>query len=956
VGIIITFIAPEPSFMKKLTLVFLCLSFAATAQKKKISSAPVKVPLTPAVYDSWKDISAKIISTDGQYAAITINPQDGDGRTCFFNLATLKEDSIQRADETKITFDSKFAVFKIKPEKEKVKELRRQKKKKEDLPKDSLGIFSFTDRKLEKIANVKSFKVPEKSGRWAAWQLEAIKEETKPKAKTDTVKKATPEAKSKKPKKNSDDNGYTLTLRNLSTKQDIQFGYVREYAFAKFGQGLLFSTTGNDSTLISGVYWYDLQKSTLQNLHTGKTKYKYKGLSISEDGAQASFLLDMDTTKAPNHFFSIYHWKTGDSQATVLVNAQHTNIPANWLVSEHAVPEFSKDGSKLFVGLMPMPLTQDTLKLEEEIVKVEVWNWRDSVLYTQQNSGLEAEKKRSNKAVINLADKSLTLLGNTTIPSVTLGDEGNAPIALGLSDKPYRWSDFFDITGYSDVYTIDVNSGASKRVASKIKGDINLSPKANYIFWFSLPDTAWFAHHIASGKTQSLTKALPVSFADEEDDHPDYPSSYGFAGWLENDSRFLIYDRYDIWSIDPQGKSEAVNLTKVGRIQKLVFRYTRLDPEEKFIKNDATLLLTVFDDQTKATGYYSLSLKTGELKKLISGNYRYASVSKALQADRILFTRENYNEFPDVWVSNMGFTTPKKLTMANPQMKNYLWGRVEMINYTSLDNVPLKGLLYKPEGFDPTKKYPMIVYFYEKSSDGLYSHYRPQPSASTIQRTTYVSNGYLVFVPDIVYKKGLPGESAYNCIMPGVNQLIGQGFVDEKNIGIQGQSWGGYQTAYLITRTNLFKAAGAGAAVVNMTSAYGGIRWGSGMSRMFQYERTQSRIGGTLWEKPLYYIENSPLFYADKIQTPVLIMQNDKDDAVPWYQGIEFYMALRRLHKPVWMLVYNDEVHNLQKRQNREDYDIRLMQFFDYYLKSAPEPAWMKKGIPAIEKGITTGY
>lgn len=947
-----------------LCIILLCLSFAAAAQKKKTPAAPVKKPLTPAVYDGWKDVSAKLISTDGQYAAITISPQDGDGRVSFFNLTTLKEDSVQRAEDTRITFDSKFAVFKIKPQKEKVKELRRQKKKKDDLPKDSLGVFSFADRKLEKIANVKSFKVPEKTGQWAAWQLEALKEEAKPKAKADTAKKEAPApkkeapvAKGKKPKKkNSDDNGYTLVLRNLATKQNVEFGYVKDYAFAKFGQGLLFTTTGNDSSMAAGIYWYDLKKGTLQNLHAGKSKYKYRGLAISEDGTQASFLLDTDTTKAPNHFFKLYHWKAGDNQAAVLVDAQHARVPANWFVSEHATPDFSKDGSKLFLGLMPKPLVQDTLKLEEEIVKVEVWNWRDSVLYTQQNTGLEAERRRSNRAVINLSDKSLTLLGSSTIPSVMLGDEGNASIALGVSDRPYRWSDFYDPSGFSDVYTIDVKTGKSKRVVEKIKGNVNLSPKANYITWFSLPDTAWFAYDIASGKTQSLTKSLPVAFADEEDDHPDYPSSYGAAGWLENDSRMLVYDRYDIWSIDPQGKAPAVNLTKIGRTQKLTFRYVRLNPEDRFIKNDATILLSVFNDQTKATGYYSLSLKTGELKSLIYGNYRYAGVSKALDSDRILFTRENYNEFPDVWLSNMSFSAPKKITTANPQMKNYLWGTVEMITYTSLDNAPLQGLLYKPENFDPKKKYPMLVYFYEKSSDGLYSHFKPQPAWSIIQRVMCVSNDYLVFIPDIIYKNGLPGESAYNCIMPGVNQLIGQGFVDEKNIGIQGQSWGGYQTAYVITRTNLFKAAGAGAAVVNMTSAYGGIRWGSGMSRMFQYEKSQSRIGGTLWEKPLYYIENSPLFYADKIQTPVLIMQNDKDDAVPWYQGIEFYMALRRLQKPAWMLVYNDEVHNLQKRQNREDYDIRLMQFFDYYLKGAPEPAWMKKGIPATEKGITTGY
>jgi dipeptidyl aminopeptidase/acylaminoacyl peptidase len=250
----------------------------------------------------------------------------------------------------------------------------------------------------------------------------------------------------------------------------------------------------------------------------------------------------------------------------------------------------------------------------------------------------------------------------------------------------------------------------------------------------------------------------------------------------------------------------------------------------------------------------------------------------------------------------------------------------------------------------------MIVYFYERNSDNLHDYTHPTPLRSTINRTTYVSDGYLVFVPDIVYKIGFPGESAYNSIMPGVTSLIEKGFVDEKNIGIQGHSWGGYQAAYLVTRTNLFKAAEAGAIVANMTSAYGGIRWGSGMSRMFQYERTQSRIWGTLWEKPLLYLENSPLFFADKIETPMLLLHNDADTAVPWYQGIEMYMAMRRLNKPVWMLNYNGEPHWPVKRENRMDFQIRMKQFFDFYLKGAEEPLWMKEGIPAIEKGIQTGY
>ena len=246
----------------------------------------------------------------------------------------------------------------------------------------------------------------------------------------------------------------------------------------------------------------------------------------------------------------------------------------------------------------------------------------------------------------------------------------------------------------------------------------------------------------------------------------------------------------------------------------------------------------------------------------------------------------------------------------------------------------------------------MLVYFYEKSSDQLYVHSVPAPSWSIINIPWCTSNGYVVFVPDITYRIGYPGQSAYDAVVSGTRAMVDRfSFIDSTRMGIQGQSWGGYQVAYLVTRTNLFKAAMAGAPVSNMTSAYGGIRWGTGRSRMFQYEQTQSRLGATLWEKPELYIENSPLFHVPDIQTPLLIMHNDSDGAVPWYQGIEFFTALRRLNKPAWMLSYNDEGHNLSKWPDRVDLSIRMMQFFDHYLKAKPEPEWMVQGFPLTKKG-----
>ncbi len=943
--------------MKKLFLfISACILILPTQAQKKNSTPIQKLPLTHQVYDSWKEIPHKAITNDGNFAALTINPQEGDGKVIFYDIRNQSQDSVKRAENISLSFDSQFAIFKIKPQTKLVKDLRRQKKKKEDLPKDSLGLYSFVSRKTEKIADVKSYRIPEKSGDWLAYQLEPKKAE-KPKKEDKSKPEEKKEEKTKKKSKvNNDDNGYTLVLRKLQNKKEVQFGFVKEFIFSKYGHAALFSSTGNDSTLKAGVYRYDLATEKLQTLYEGKAKYKFKGLSLSEDGGQASFLVDIDTTKAPIHHYELFYWKKSDDLANPLELERSLAITPNWLINENYSPSFSKDGLKLFIGTSPKPMVQDTTLLPEEIVNVEIWRGDDGLIYPQQNKQVEAERKRSYLAVIDLADKSINQLGTRDVPDMEIANEGNASVFLGKTNLPYRKMITWENSSFNNFYLFDIKNKSQKTIALKVKGNASFSPLGNHVYWFNPPDTSWFCYSVSSDKTTTLNEGLKIKFADEEDDHPDYPSQYGIAGWTKNDEKVIIYDRYDLWAFDPENKKQPVNLTKIGRQQKTVFRYLKLDPEERFIDPSKEMLLSTFDETTKASGYYKLSLITGKLTKLLMDNFRFTGTVKSKDANQLLFTRENFREFPDVWTSDFNFTTIKKISDANPQMKKYFWGTVEMVNWVSLDNTPLQGLLYKPEGFDPKKKYPMIVYFYEKNSDNIHYHYVPAPIRSYINYSLYTSNDYLVFVPDIVYKVGSPGESAYNCIMPGVTSLIAKGFVDEKHIGVQGHSWGGYQTAYLITRTDLFAAAEAGAPVSNMISAYGGIRWESGVSRMFQYEKSQSRIGGTLWEKPMNYIENSPIFYANKIKTPLLMMHNDADGAVPWYQGIEFYMALRRLDKPVWMLNYNGEGHGLTQRQDKTDFAIRMMQFFNYHLKNKPEPEWMIKGVPATEKGITKGY
>jgi dipeptidyl aminopeptidase/acylaminoacyl peptidase len=388
-----------------------------------------------------------------------------------------------------------------------------------------------------------------------------------------------------------------------------------------------------------------------------------------------------------------------------------------------------------------------------------------------------------------------------------------------------------------------------------------------------------------------------------------------------------------------------------------VVRYQRTDSEQEFIDPSKPAYFTLFENKTKRDGFALSTMGASAYPTvLMQKAAAFGALNRARDAEVYTYQEENVNLYRDVYVTNARLEDGKRFSDANPQTADYVWPTVELVEWISLDGERLQGLLYRPDNFDFRQKYPMITYFYERSSQGLYGYQTPAPSASTINIAYFVSNGYCVFVPDIPYKVGYPGESAVSAIVSGVNKVLDMGFVDPGRLGIQGQSWGGYQVAYLVTETNMFAAAGAGAPVSNMFSAYGGIRWGAGVTRQLQYEQGQSRIGGTPWEMPLRYLENSPVFFADKIRTPLLIMANDKDGAVPWWQGIELFTALWRLEKPCWMLVYNEEDHNLVQRKNRKDLSVRLSQFFDHYLKGEPMPVWMSEGIPAAKKGTTMGF
>ncbi len=411
------------------------------------------------------------------------------------------------------------------------------------------------------------------------------------------------------------------------------------------------------------------------------------------------------------------------------------------------------------------------------------------------------------------------------------------------------------------------------------------------------------------------------------------------------------------------GASEPVCLTAGdGRKRGVRYRYRRLDKETLPIKSGELMVLDVFDYADKrrglATMAYSQKGSAPSLKVL--DKYYISQLRKAKDADVFMWQRGNFETMPDLYTSNStDFAKATRLTAINPQLAEISWGTAQLVEWYAYDGKKSQGVLYLPEDFNPDAKdeYPMLSVFYETGSEDIYWPYVMEPSWSWINYPFYVSRGYAVFVPDIHYTAGVPGESAYNYVCSGVEEICRRfPAIDKKRVGIDGQSWGGYQTAFLVTRTDMFACAGSGAPVANMTSAFGGIRWGSGDSRQGQYEMGQSRIGRNLWDATEYYVANSPVFHANRVNTPLLIMHNDADEAVPWYQGIEMFMALRRLEKPVWMLQYNGESHNIKARKNRKDITKRLQQFFDHYLKGEPMPRWMREGISPLRKGQDYGF
>ncbi len=893
-------------------------------------------------FDSWKGAVNYGLSRDGEWSAYAVNPQEGDGELYFRNTKTGKSLTVPRGYQPSFTADGKYAVALIKPLYADTRNAKIAKKKDHEMPTDSMIMVDLKTLKTSKVASVKNYKIGKDGGVWVAWTS------------CDTAFIKPKQLKDKEINK-------PLVVMDMATGSRKVLKYVKHYEFSRDGKrlGITVIKPDKDSTATNSVGFISLPDTSY--VVVDRDKRFYSAPVMDDAGNRLAYSCSDDTIKSGTKNAKVYvsDMRREMNSPHVVVLLFKVRMGYVLRPNEYTKLQLSHTGRRLIAGGAPVIAPDDTTVYDFETGKLDIWRWDAPMTPPQERHYLDDIKKASLPVAVNLDNWKQVLISDNILEEVHGGDRWDSDWALVIDPTETMVQEQWDYFTPTKMLVIDVNTGERKKIGMFMRDQAPvLSPEGKYVAWFN--NRTWYVYDIVTGTTADVGANVPAELWNTLDEHPSPSMAWGAAGWTKGDGRFLVYDKNDIWSLDPKGKGQPVNLTSgCGAESNLRIRYESLDPERRYISEGDLMTLALYDYKNK---YYGLGwLRYGKDKAphfAVLDGHSYTRVRRTKEVPVFTWERGNIEEIPEIWLSRgTEFSRATQLTDVNSQLKDFKWGTAQLVKWHAYDGKETEGVLYVPEDLDTSKQYPMLCVFYETGTEDLYSHYVMQPSWSWVNYPFYVSRGYVVFVPDIHYTSGRPGEDAYNYVCSGVEEMCRRyPWINKDKIGIDGQSWGGYQTAFLVTRTNMFACAGSGAPVANMTSAYGGIRWESGSSRQGQYEQGQSRIGGNLWDKTQQYIANSPVFYADRVNTPLLIMHNDNDGAVPWYQGIEMFMALRRLQKPVWMMQYNGESHNIKARKNRKDITKRLQQFFDHYLKDDPMPKWMKEGVPMIRKGQEFGF
>jgi len=880
----------------------------------------------------FEDIKSPVLSADGEWVAFGVWPEIGDGEVRIKNVDGSSEYVIERGQNPQISKSGAWAGAIVHPSYIEAENAGDEK------PKTGLMLLNTENGDTLSFSAVESFEFSN-DGRWAVVHHHQAEEVEKGEFKNPHI-------------------GKPVRLVRLGSESEQMIPFVNESAMDSTAAYFAFSTV-DTSASENGFFAINLtnddpEPSKILGMENGY----YTNLTWDHKRSRIAFNASLlDSTKEYRaKDASLITWNAFDGEPNTILMPD--DVEDGYRLRSNNNITWTYDGSRLFYGVMaeemaaideeeakPDSVTSENLYDTERIldgIEGMVWHWDDPRIKTHEKETWKDRKNHLYTAVYHLDEEKSVQLATKEMPY--LETDHHTGKLLGSSDLPYLKEITWD-GRYRDFYLVDQQTGDAEMFLGKQRFGADVSPNGKYAVWFDGAD--WMLMPADGGDVKNLTSELNVPFADEDNDRPMPDGSYGIAGWTDGDEAVMIYDKYDIWQFDTES-GESISITDGrGRLEKRIFRIYDLEPEEQTYGSRESLLLTMYHDMDKNFGFYEARTGRAGVSQILEEDKRFAILSAAENADAILFTQETYTEFPNLWVAeDRRFRNPVQVTNLHADLTDrFAWGRAELVEWLNTDGKEVQGVLIYPGNYEPGRQYPVFIYYYERFSQRLHQFNKPVTNHRP-NIAQYTSDGYAVFLPDIWFDVPIPGYSATKNLVPGVQKLIEMGVADPDAIGLHGHSWSGYLTAQVVTQTDIFAAAVAGAPVGNMTSAYSGIRWGSGLARQFQYEQTQSRLGVSMWDNLSPYIENSPVFYADRINTPLMIQHGDADEAVPWYQSIELYLALRRLGKESVFLHYYDEPHHLRKLPNRLDYAIKMKEYMDHYLKGEPAPKWIKDGVP----------
>ena len=734
-------------------------------------------------------------------------------------------------------------------------------------------------------------------------------------------------------------NGKPMIIKDLKSGLVSRYDNISGSAVNKNGTMLAFIIEASD-TLGNGLFLIETATNTLKPLDTDRSVYSQA--IWNEEGTTLACLKGITPKGKSYRQNSLLLYRSPISAGGKYeYNPENDNsFPENQVISENRAPGFSEDNSLIYFGILEQDNKVEKKKDAPPVANVDIWHWKDERIQSVQMKQAARDKRFTYLSAVVVADSRFVGIADSTMRNTNVSRDGKW--VIGQNDKPYI-SDYKE--PMSDYYRINPYTGERTLILNAHKRHLGFSPDSkNFLFW---KDGEIWNYVPSTAKFYQITGKSDVVFENQEFDYARERPPYGMAGFTKDGKSIILYSRYDLWLQPLDGKAATSMTNGYGTENEIILRYVQTNRDEKFIDTAKPLLLSATGQWTKKEGF--LSLEKGKLKELVYTDNSYGRITKPENADLYMLTRESPREYSDYYVTDKSFKKFEQVSDANPIVDNYNWYKNILIEYTNNDGVRLQGVLMVPDSYKPGDKLPMLVDFYEKNSQNL-NRWSRIIYRDTPMFPKYASNGYLVLLPDVHFNIGSTHSDHLECVTAAVNKVLEMGYVDPDRIGLHGHSFSGQGGNYIITQTDIFACAVIGAGVSNLVSDFNQL-WKSSGSNQHGYNNTgQGRFNSNPFDNLQLYIDQSALYHARSMNTPLLLLQGEDDGSVEWLQAIEFYNALRFNDKNIILASYPNEDHHLEKYENQVDFQTRMEQFLDHYLKGKPEPEWMIKGVPFLEK------